>query len=209
VAITEKMSDAYKKMSGIIEKIFDTLLFVFFTGMFITVLIQITARFVPGWVVIWTEELTMLFYFYIIGFGAPMAVKYGMYARVDIIFMVVPLRVRLFLEALASVLVIVFFVGLIFASWPLIALGGQRLSFAMQIPYVIFLVSMPILAITSAIASVGRTIYLINDFIHPERVLQREREATERQARENEELAATFKRQQVIPDSGSDGGSKA
>lgn len=198
-----------RKVSDITEKIFDVLLFLGFLGMFITVLLQITARFFPGWVVVWTEELTMLFYFYIICFGAPMAVKYGMFARVDIIFMLVPLRARLFLEALASVLVVVFFVGLIFASWPLIALGGQRLSFAMQIPMVIFLITMPLLAATSTIAAVGRTIFLIGDFRNPERVMQREREAVEKQARENEALAEELKRQRAASDSGSDGGSKS
>jgi len=204
VAITEKISGVYKKTSDIIEKIFDALLFIFFAGLFFTVLLQIVARFIPDLIVIWTEELTMLFYFYIIGFGAPIAVKYGMFARVDIIFMVVSLRVRLFLEALASVLVVVFFVGLIFASWPLIAMGGQRLSFAMQIPYVIFLATMPILAVTSTIASVGRTIFLINDFRHPERVMQRERDAAEKHARENAALAEELKKQQAA-----EGGSKA
>jgi TRAP-type C4-dicarboxylate transport system permease small subunit len=123
---------------------------------------------------------------YIICFSAPMAVKYGMFARVDIIFMLVPLKARLLLEVIASLFVVVFFVGLVFASWPLIALGGRRLSFAMQIPMVIFLITMPMLAVTSAIAAIGRIIFLINDFRNPERVIQREREAAEKQALENE-----------------------
>ena len=182
-----------KKASDIIEKIFDALCFLFFIGLFLTVLLQITARFFPTWVVVWTEELTMLFYFYIICFGAPMAVKYGMFARVDIIFMFVPLKIRLFLEALASLLVVVFCIGLIFSSWPLIALGGQRLSFAMQIPMIIFLATMPMLAVMSTIASIGRTFFLIQDFRYPERVLQREREAAEKQARENEAIVESLK----------------
>lgn len=198
-----------RKVSDITEKIFDAVLFLAFMGLFFTVLLQITARFIPDLIVIWTEELTMLFYFYIIGFGAPIAVKYGMFARVDIIFMLVPLRVRLFFEALASLFVVVFFVGLIFASWPLIALGGQRLSFAMQIPMVIFLITMPMLAVMSTVAAVGRAIFLFGDFRNPERVIQREREAAEKQSQENAALAEELKRQKLASSSGSDGGNNA
>lgn len=198
-----------RKFSSIIEEIFDFLLFMLFLGLVFTVVLQIVARFIPELIVVWTEELTMLFYFYIIALGAPMAVKYGMYARVDIIFMVVPFRVRLFLELLASLLVLVFFVGLIFASWPLIALGGQRLSFAMQIPMVIFLVTMPILAVTSALAAVGRIVFLANDLLNPNRVIQREKEAAEKQTRENEAIAEDLRKEEQAAWERSKRGNKA
>ena len=186
-----------KKVTDIVENVFDFLLFMLFVGLFSTVILQIVARFIPELIVIWTEELTMLFYFYIIALGAPMAVKYGMYARVDIIFMLVPLKVRLFLEVLAGLLIVVFFVGLIFASWPLIALGGRRLTFAMQLPMIIFLITMPLMAVTSALAAVGRTVFLFQDLLKPERVLQREEEAAEKQALENEAIAEQLRQEEL------------
>ena len=194
-----------QKAVKIIEKIFDALLFILFLGVFITVLIQITARFFPYWIVPWSEELTMLFYFYIICFGVPMAVKHGMFARVDIVFQFSPFKARLILEVVASVFIVVFFVVMFISSWPLIALGGRQLSFAMEISMVIFFITMPLLAIMSTISAIGRVIFLINDLRNPDRVIKREKEAAEKLARDNEEAVKVLEK---TGRSGSDEGSK-
>ena len=194
-----------QKAVGIIEKIFDAILFILFLGIFVTVLIQITARFFPYWIVPWSEELTMLLYFYVICFGVPMAVKYGMFARVDIVFQFSPMKARLILEVVASVFIVAFFVVMLISSWPLIALGGRQLSFAMEISMVIFFITMPLLAIMSTISAIGRVIFLVNDLRNPDRVIKREKEAAERLARENEEAAKVLEKTER---SDSGGGSK-
>jgi len=74
---------------------------------------------------------------------------------------------------------------------------------------IIFLITMPILAVTSALAAVGRTVFLVQDLLKPERVIQREKEAAEKQARENEAIAEELRKEDLAAQARSAGGKKA
>jgi TRAP-type C4-dicarboxylate transport system permease small subunit len=200
---TEKEADILlRQIFRATERVIDVILFILFSITFFTVLIQVVSRFIPSLVVPWTEEVTRLSFVYIICFGAPLAIKYNEYARVDILFNVVPLRVRLFLECFSTVIVTAFCLVVGITSFPLVELGKRQLSVYMQIPMYFAFASITFCFFFSFVAGVFRTIDTICDFVHPDRVLRREKEAAEALQKENEEEAELIRSAALKNDGG-------
>ena len=74
-----------KIMDGFFDKIFHCLTAISFGLVSACTLVQIVARYTPGFSAPWTDELTRLFFMYTNMFGSPMAIKYAEYAVIDVV----------------------------------------------------------------------------------------------------------------------------
>jgi TRAP-type C4-dicarboxylate transport system permease small subunit len=184
------------------ERVVDVILFVLFSITFFTVLIQVVSRFIPSMAAPWTEEITRLSFVYIICFGAPLAIKYNEYARVDIFFNIVPLRARLFLECFSITLVTAFCLVVGVTSFPLVELGKRQLSVYMQIPMYFAFAAVTFCFLFCFAAGVFRTFEAVRDFVNPDMVLQREKEAVEALQKKNEEEAELIRTTALKSDGG-------
>jgi TRAP-type C4-dicarboxylate transport system permease small subunit len=158
-----------------------------FSVTFFTVMIQIISRFIPSLIVPWTEEITRMSFIFTICFGAPLAIKYGEYARVDLIFNFVPLRVRLLLECISIILIAAMCLIVGYSSIPMIELGGRQLSIYLRIPMYFTFAAIPLSFIMSFISSVFKTAEAFKDFFNPQEVERREREEAEKLLLVNED----------------------
>lgn len=170
-----------------IEKILNILLALMFLAMFGVVLLQVFTRYISFVAIPWTEELTRLAFVYIIALGAPLAIKYDDYAKVDLLVEVLPLKTRLFLELLVSLLVLCFVVYMAFISFDLIRLGMRQKSIYLRIPMYFAYFAIPLNFILTSIASVIKICERIKDYITPQRVVLRKLEEDERNREENAE----------------------
>jgi TRAP-type C4-dicarboxylate transport system permease small subunit len=171
------------------EKVIDVILFALFSVTFITVLIQVVSRFIPSVVVPWTEEITRLSFLYTICFGAPLAIKYNEYARVDILFGILPLKARLLLECFSAIIITAFCLVVGITSFPLVKLGKRQFSLYMQIPMYFAFAAVTLCFLFSFAAGVFRTFEVLRDFVEPDRAARREEEAAEALRKENAEEA--------------------
>lgn len=74
-----------KIVDKLFDKIFHCLTAISFGLVSICTLVQVVARYTPGFSAPWTDELTRLFFMYTVMFGSPMAIKYAEYAVIDVI----------------------------------------------------------------------------------------------------------------------------
>jgi len=118
-----------------IEKILSTCVFLNFSTLVITVLIQIFTRLLPlGISFIWTEELTRFLFIYSVAFAAPLAMKRREYVNVDLILNVLPKKVRHIFDIVIDILTIVLFTTVFFQAIKFARLGIGQTSPAMRIP---------------------------------------------------------------------------
>lgn len=129
-----------EKKKDILEKLLEVGVFISFSALCITVLLQVFTRFLfPDKSLVWTEEATRFCFIYSIAFAAPLAMKYQEFVNVDIILTKMSKKARknfyIGINLLTVILfVIVFFQGIDFAKLGI----GQRsatMKFSMFISY--------------------------------------------------------------------------
>ena len=181
-----------------VEKVLNTLLFLMFAVMFFVVLLQVFGRFIPGLTVPWTEELTRLSFVYMIALGAPLAIKYDDFARVDIVLEMLPLRGKLFLELIISVGVLAFGIFVGYQSLDLIILGARQTSVYLRIPMYFSYFSIPLCYLLTFAAAIFNVIERCKDFRDPQRVIQRQTEEAEQNRKDNEAEAEAIRESSAI-----------
>lgn len=170
-----------------VEKILNILLALMFFAMFIVVMLQVVTRYIAFVSLPWTEELTRLAFVYIIALGAPLAIKYDDYAKVDLLVELFPLKARLFTELIVSILILFFSLYVAYTSWDMIALGMRQKSVYLRIPMYYAYFALPLCFALTTLASVFKVYERAKDFMDPQRVIDRELEEERRNREENAE----------------------
>ncbi|HHY43076.1 MAG TPA: TRAP transporter small permease [Thermoanaerobacterales bacterium] len=131
-----------------LEKILGFCTFLCFTALVITVLLQITTRFLPlGISFIWTEEATRFFFIFSVAFAAPLAMKDKQYVNVDLILNLLPKNMRNVFDTLINLLSVVLFTVVFFQAIKFARLGIGQTSPAMRIPAYIGFSSITIMSL--------------------------------------------------------------
>lgn len=97
-----------RRLLDLSERIANIILFVAFAITFIVVMLQVISRFLTFISVPWVEEITGLCFVYIFCFGAPLAIKYKEFVKVDLLSYYIPKRVELLLDSIIHLLITVF-----------------------------------------------------------------------------------------------------
>ena len=188
------MLTALKKVEKGVELLFNICLFLLFGAIFVTVMIEVVTRFMPSVILPWTADVVRLNFMWVIALGAPLAIKYGEFARVDVLFAILPLRGRLILELFSTVVISIFCFIAGYTALPMIQVGQRMTSVALQIPMSYFFAAIPICFILAGISGVFRTIPQCKDVLNPQRVLDREKEAQEKLLKELKEIETVLQK---------------
>lgn len=178
---------ALDKIFSRLEKMLNILLATMFLWMFLIVMLQVITRYIAFITLPWTEELTRLAFVYIIALGAPLAIKYDDYAKVDLLVELLPLKSRLLLELIVSILILLFALYMSYVSWDLIKLGTRLKSVYLRIPMYFAYFSIPLCFVLTTVASVFKVYERANDYLEPQRVIDRKLEEDARNREENAE----------------------
>lgn len=122
-----------KKLVNSIDKGFEYLSAITFGLVSIVVLIQVIARYTPGFSAPWTDETTRLLFQYTIFLSAPMAIKYKEYAVIDVFSSRFKGRARHILEAVIYLLVGMFSAVAARQAFTLFMVGFRNVSSSLQI----------------------------------------------------------------------------
>ena len=188
------MVDVFKKIEKGVDFLFNLCLFLLFGAIFVTVMIQVITRFMPTVILPWTADVVRLNFMWVIALGAPMAVKYGEFARVDVIFTVLPLRGKLILELLSMIVITIFCFIAGYTALPMIQVGQRMTSVALQMPMSYFFAAIPVCFILAGISGAFRIVPLLQDVINPERVLARERAEKEKLMQQIKEIETVLQK---------------
>lgn len=120
-------------MSKLIERILSFLTIISFTGVIVSVVIQIMSRYLP-YTAVWTEELTRYFFIYTICFGAPIGLLKREYINVDVIISRFPLGFRKYYEVFIYLLVFLLNVVIVKEGIVFTEIGENQMSATMPFP---------------------------------------------------------------------------
>lgn len=177
-----------QKLAKAVELILDGVLFLLFAAIFFTVLLQVVARFMPTVILPWTEEIVRIGFVWIIGVGAPLAIKYNEFARVDVILQIVPLRWRLILELFSMFMVSIFCFIAGYTALPMIAVGAIMTTVALQLPMYVMFIAIPVCLFLAGVAGIFKSVEIFLDILNPTRVEIRHKAAAEALAEETRKL---------------------
>lgn len=146
-----------KKVFNIVEGLIKIMSSIFFILMILVVLLQVTVRFMPATVVVWTEEASRFFMVYMASFGSILAANAtGGFIRVDIVTNLFPKKVGLVIEILGDLVVCWLLVMLVEPSLNLVSVRQAQMSPSLGIP-----MSIPQGAISIAIIGI-LTVFALN-----------------------------------------------
>src|SRR5699024_3894124 len=108
-----------------ITNILSVLAIIAFTGIIVTVCMQILSRFLP-FSYVWTEELTRYFFLFAISCGAPLALLKNEYINVDLIIGRLSDKVRRVYEIIIYTIILVFSIIMSKESYFFMILGHKQ-----------------------------------------------------------------------------------
>ncbi|MBI5665709.1 MAG: TRAP transporter small permease [Nitrospirae bacterium] len=147
-----------ERIKEIIVRTETILSFLFFTGMFGAILIQVFFRYVLNNPLVWPYELSVYCYIYIIYAGAVMAARRDSHISFDIFYNRLPKRARLLTSILGNLIVIASFISILPASFRFLRLFWEVKSSSMGIPLYMVLLSFPCGMMLIALYIAGWTI---------------------------------------------------
>jgi len=126
------------KKKDLLETVLEMGSFISFSALIIVVLTQVITRFlIPSLSFVWTEEASRFLFVYSVAFGAPLAMKKKEYVNVDILFNILPKKVRKILEFVIYLVIIALFTVVFIYGIQFAQLGITQNSPTMGIPMVV------------------------------------------------------------------------
>lgn len=150
------------KFRNWLDKLLETLAVLSFSGIIITVAIQIMSRYLP-YTAIWTEELTRYFFIYAVCFAAPLALLRGEFISVDLIVGRMSNLVRRFYEIGIYGLIIILNGVMVIEGWNFTKIGNAQTSATMPFQMSMIHVAIPIMSFLLIFYSIVKVIQLVRN----------------------------------------------
>lgn len=117
-----------------LTRVIEAIVAVLMAGITILTFVQVVRRFVFGAVFPWAEELAIYGMIWVTFFGAVLCVRYSEHTRIDAFILVLPHKIRKWIEALDLVICFVFMLLMSYYSIDLLKMTGKLLSTAARLP---------------------------------------------------------------------------
>lgn len=147
-------------MGKIIERILGLLTVLTFSGVIITVTIQILSRYLP-YTAIWTEELTRYFFIYAICFGAPLALLRNEFINVDLILNKMSNAFRRYYEIVIYIAIVLLGCVMVYEGYQFTLIGHNQTSATMPFQMSLIHAAILIMSIFLVLYSIVKIIHLI------------------------------------------------
>lgn len=148
-----------KAVNGL-TRILEVLTVFTFSLMIITVLIQISGRYLP-FTFVWTEELTRYLFVYSIAFGAPVAMERRGYISVELLVGLLPAQIKKYYTAFIYLLLGLFSSILVSYSYEFALLGQGQTSATLGVEMTYIYASMVITFVFLALYSFSNIYYVL------------------------------------------------
>jgi TRAP-type C4-dicarboxylate transport system permease small subunit len=117
-----------------LTRVIEAIVAVLMAGVTILTFVQVVRRFVFGAVFPWAEELAIYSMIWITFFGAVLCLRHGEHTRIDAFLLVLPHKIRKWIEVFDYVLCFAFMMLMSYHSIALLKMTGKLLSTAARLP---------------------------------------------------------------------------
>lgn len=147
-------------MRKIVERLLGVLTIISFTGVILTVMIQIMSRYLP-YTAIWTEELTRYLFIYAISFGAPLALIRSEFISVDFLLNKLSHTIRSYYEISIYLSIFLLSSVMVINGYKFTLIGNNQMSATMPVQMSFIHSAILILSIFLAIFSIVKIVDLV------------------------------------------------
>ena len=117
-----------------LTKVIEAIVAVLMVGITILTFVQVVRRFLFGAVFPWAEELAIYGMIWVTFFGAVLCLRHGEHVRIDAFLLVLPHKIRKWIEAFDLLVCFAFMMLLAYHSIDLLKMTGKLLSTGARLP---------------------------------------------------------------------------
>ena len=117
-----------------VTKVIEAIVAVLMVGITVLTFVQVARRFLFGAVFPWAEELAIYSMIWVTFFGAVLCLRHGEHVRIDAFLLVLPHKIRKWVEVLDLVICFAFMMLMSYHSIALLKMTGKLLSTGARLP---------------------------------------------------------------------------